>query len=245
MGGRFGYGPLNLDNVKLKGHENKSNVFDKPWHAKVWAFAHLTGALGIWNLDVSRRFRESLPINDYVNFSYYEKWLAALTNILVFYKLVTEAELKKVVEETINKERSGLKTDEPKNKKCMGNPNWDAPDRIAVMKTLGWGGGSERESELKPKFLNGEKVETIFGNPNPDVKGGHTRLPGYAMGREGIIYAYRGVHVFPDKNAHGFGEEPQPLYTVEFSSRDLFGKDAEAYHKVFLDCWEPYLRRSR
>ena len=85
---------------------------------------------------------------------------------------------------------------------------------------------------------------TKLDNPNPEVKGGHTRLPGYAMGREGIIFAYRGVHVFPDKNAHGFGEDPQPLYTVEFLSHDLFGQDTEASHKVFLDFWEPYLKKS-
>jgi hypothetical protein len=39
-----------------------------------------------------------------------------------------------------------------------------------------------------------------------------------------------GAHVFPDTNALSQGENPQPLYTVEFRARDL---------------WEDYLAPAR
>ena len=242
MGGRFGYGAIKLEKADLNKSGIQNYVFEKDWHAKVWAFAHLTGPLGIWNLDVSRRFRESLPIDDYVNFSYYEKWLAALTNILIYYKVIGKSELVELVEEIVNgKQNFGrIKTD--KKKKFSLQSKKQLPNKAVVLKTLGWGGSSERKTDLEPKFSRGEKVVTFFGNPNSEVKGGHTRLPNYAMGKVGIIHAYRGVHVFPDKNAHGFGEDPQPLYTVRFSSEILFGAEMDSIYSVFLDLWEPYLK---
>ena len=73
---------------------------------------------------------------------------------------------------------------------------------------------------------------------NPE---GHTRLPRYARGRLGIIDRYHGAHVFPDSNAHGKGEAPQPLYTVRFTARELWGDAANAADTVSLDLWEDYL----
>jgi nitrile hydratase len=68
---------------------------------------------------------------------------------------------------------------------------------------------------------------------------GHTRLPRYARGKAGEIVAVHGTHVFPDSNAHGMGEDPQWLYTVRFSARELWGKDTK--DAVCIDLWEPYL----
>ena len=48
MGGRFGYGAIKLEKADLNKSEIQNYVFEKDWHAKVWAFAHLTGPLGIW-----------------------------------------------------------------------------------------------------------------------------------------------------------------------------------------------------
>ena len=73
-------------------------------------------------------------------------------------------------------------------------------------------------------------------NINPD---GHTRLPRYARGKAGEIVAVHGTHVFPDSSAHGRGEDPQWLYTVRFTGRELWGKETE--DSVCIDLWEPYL----
>ena len=40
------------------------------------------GFSGLWNLDASRFARESLEPVDYLRFSYFEKWLAGLINLL-------------------------------------------------------------------------------------------------------------------------------------------------------------------
>ena len=69
----------------------------------------------------------------------------------------------------------------------------------------------------------------------------HTRLPRYARGKRGVIEALRGVHVFPDSNAHGLGENPQWLYTVRFDGTELWGEGADPSVKVSIDAFEPYL----
>jgi nitrile hydratase subunit beta len=73
------------------------------------------------------------------------------------------------------------------------------------------------------------------------ASGRHTRLPGYAAGKHGVIAHVRGGFVFPDTNAHGEGEQPQPLYTVRFAARELWGDGADPRASVSVDLFEPYL----
>ena len=70
---------------------------------------------------------------------------------------------------------------------------------------------------------------------------GHTRLPRYARGRIGIIDRVQGSHVLPDSNAHFRGENPQHLYSVRFSARELWGEQAAPRDAVYIDLWESYL----
>ncbi|HWA59818.1 MAG TPA: SH3-like domain-containing protein, partial [Caulobacteraceae bacterium] len=87
-----------------------------------------------------------------------------------------------------------------------------------------------------PRFAAGDTVRARVMNPV-----GHTRLPRYVRGREGVVTRLHGAHVFPDSNAHFHGEAPQPLYTVRFAARELWGPDAGRRDAVYLDLWEPYL----
>ena len=235
MGGRYGDGPIPVPRNKNNQVENNEPTFKYEWHAKAWAITLAAGALGEWNLDISRHYRECLPPKDYMNYSYYEKWLAGLTNLLVDKKLISIEELKKfisLVQEDISPE--GLNENIKLDKRT-----WLAKD---VQKTLGWGGPSLRKTDITPLHRIGDNVITLKYNPNENVKGGHTRLPSYAMGCEGKIFSYNGSHVFPDKNAHEIGENPLPLYTVEFKASELWGLAAEnGNDKIYLDLWEPYI----
>ena len=56
--------------------------FEKAWHRRVLGITIAVGAMGAWSIDASRYARESLPRSDYTKFSYYEKWLGGLTNLL-------------------------------------------------------------------------------------------------------------------------------------------------------------------
>jgi nitrile hydratase len=52
-----------------------------------------------------------------------------------------------------------------------------------------------------------------------------------------------GVFVFPDTNALFQGENPQHLYSVKFSARELWGEAAATRDHVYIDLWESYLER--
>jgi nitrile hydratase len=101
-------------------------------------------------------------------------------------------------------------------------------------------GSYERPTDRAPRYEVGQQVRTRNLNPT-----GHTRLPRYARGRVGTVVAVRGAHVFPDRNAVGLGQRPDPepewLYTVDLEGRELWGEDADPTLTVSVDAWEPYL----
>ena len=109
----------------------------------------------------------------------------------------------------------------------------DQPDAAGP---LPGGVGNRREVTDAPRFVVGDRVR-----PRLDPVPGHTRLPAYARGKVGQIIAWHLGWVFPDTNAHGLGEKPQHLYTVQFRSEDLWCKRG---FSVSLDLFEPYLEET-
>ena len=77
MGGRYGDGPV--------VPEPEEERFHADWHRRALAVTLASGAHGKWNIDVSRHARERLAPMDYARFSYYEKWMAALADLLATY----------------------------------------------------------------------------------------------------------------------------------------------------------------
>ena len=106
-----------------------------------------------------------------------------------------------------------------------------------VEATLARGGPAEREPPRAASFAIGDRVRTRNLHPHT-----HTRLPRYARGKVGTVELVHGCHVFPDSNAQRRGEDPQWLYTVRFSARELWGHDEAA--AVSIDAFEPYLEHA-
>ena len=193
-------------------------VFHAEWETRVLALTLAVGAWGRWNIDASRHARELIPGPDYLRMSYYEKWCAALRGLMLQHGLVGEEE---------------LATGQP----APGSPKASPPltgDRVAL--ALRQGGPSTRETDRRPRFAVGDRVRGR--NINPE---GHTRLPRYARGRVGVVEQQHGAHVFADRNAHFLGEDPQPLYGVRFTARELWGSAANPRDSVSLDLWEDHL----
>lgn len=215
MGGRYGDGDI-------PGKEDDA-IFHAPWHKSAMGLTLASGALGAWSIDVSRRAREQLSPQDYSSFSYYEKWMAGLANLLVERNVVS-------VEEMANAEAIAITGLSPKALHAADVPN-------AMRKVAPY----TRPTGPKAHFKVGDTVRTLSYSPNP-IKGGHTRLPAYAMGRIGTIKLMHGNHVLPDSNAHFKGEAPEPLYAVEFTAAELWHQDAEADGDyMVLDLWQSYL----
>ena len=67
--------------------------FEETWHRRVLGITIAVGAMGAWSIDASRYARESLPRSDYNKFSYYEKWLGGLINLLFQQGLINKNEI--------------------------------------------------------------------------------------------------------------------------------------------------------
>lgn len=214
MGGRFGDGPVDPDPGEP--------LFKEDWHRKALALTLACASFGQWNLDVSRHARERLRPQDYGRFSYYEKWVAALTNLLVETGVLHEDELRK----------GGAIGESPFADRKL--------EASAVPGVLAKGAPAERKSDVPVLFQPGAKVRTRRAQ-NPEVAGGHTRLPGYAAQSEGTVVRLHGTHILPDSNGHRQGEAPEPLYAVAFRAADLWQSPEHPGDEVILDLWQSYL----
>jgi nitrile hydratase len=193
-------------------------LFHAPWEARVLAMTLAVGAWGRWTIDASRHERERIPGPTYLAMSYYEKWFTALIELIVRSGLASRAE---------------IEAGRPADDAVRATPPLGR-DRVAD--TLSKGSPYTRPAVAPARFAVGDGVRARTINPE-----GHTRLPRYARGRQGVISHDHGVHVFPDTNAHGQGEQPQRLYGVTFAARELWGEAAAPRDTVNLDLWDSYL----
>jgi len=92
------------------------------------------------------------------------------------------------------------------------------------------------EQRPEPAFKAGDSVMTRNINPL-----GHTRLPRYARARRGIVDSVHGPYKLPDTNAHHQGLDWEPVYTVRFDARELWGDGAEPRTTIRIDLSQSYL----
>jgi len=215
MGGLQGYGALPL--------EADEPLFHAPWERRALGVTLAMGASGLWNIDISRSARESLPPGQYLTLGYYGIWIAALERLMLRAGVVGADEL-----------QAGRSLAPPKPlPRVMRAAQVDA--------ALARGSPTLRPSSAEARFAVGDCVRARNLNPR-----GHTRLPRYVRGHLGTVVRVHGAHVFPDRHAAGeagaaFDDAPEWLYTVEFDGAELWGPQAEAGTRVSVDAWEPYL----
>jgi nitrile hydratase subunit beta len=216
LGGMHGFGPVE--------REKDEPAFHAAWEAAVYAINRASLVSGLYNLDEFRHGIERMDPAHYLRSGYYEHWLDGIARVLV--------------------EKGAIARDELEARAEFFAAQPDAPAAAAVRamppepaSALTWfAPASERPATRPPRFAVGDAVVTRNIHPT-----GHTRLPRYARGKRGVIHRQHGEHVFPDSNAHGQGEQPQPLYSVRFDARELWGPAAEPNQQVYIDLWEPYL----
>jgi nitrile hydratase len=212
LGGMHGFGPVE--------READEPPFHAPWEATMVAIQNAVCSTVI-NIDEFRHGIERMAPGHYLESSYFEHWLDGIARVLMEKGEVTSGELD--ARTAFFEQREGA----PVTAAPAGSLPDPRPRR---------GGGVIREAAGTPRFAPGDRVLTRVFSPR-----GHTRLPRYARGKRGVVERVHGTHVFPDSNAHGRGEQPQPLYSVRFSARELWGEGAEPNQSVNLDLWESYL----
>jgi nitrile hydratase beta subunit len=198
--------------------EANEPVFHAPWEGRVHAMQRVVGAAGLWTIDGGRASLETLPPAVYLASTYYQRWFLGLEKRVLAYGLVGADEL-----------AAGHSLHDPKKL-----PRQLTPADLAKPPVRG---NFERPAAAPAKFKPGDRVRTKEMNPTT-----HTRLPRYARDKEGVVEAIRGCHVYPDTAALDVhNENPQWLYTVVFTGKELWGEDADPAIKVSIEAFEPYL----
>lgn len=215
VGGRRGYGPVH--------HQAAEPVFHARWEGRAFAIGALAPSLVDGNVDAFRHAIERLPVRDYLGSTYYGRWTQAVATLLVEAGVAERADLDRRAADRGATAGFALASPNPAGHRRPG----PAAER-----------GITRRVGRERCFAVGDGVVV-----RPDDPPGHTRVPGYLRGRPGVVVAARPACPWPDRRAHGWGEDPQWLYAVRFDGADLWGADAEPGTSVTVDLSEPHLDR--
>jgi nitrile hydratase beta subunit len=200
--------------------EDNEPVFHADWERQAFA-TMFAASTWFWPADRFRHARERLDPVDYLATSYYEQWVATVELLLKELGYATDAEIE-----------SGVASFEKELPHA-------APDAAAFEGLVRSGAPATRDDgRLDPAYAIGDKVRAR----NMEIEG-HTRLARYVRGKIGRITSFHGSHVFPDTAAHDLGENAQPLYTVRFEAKELWGDNVARRDAVYIDLWEDYLER--
>jgi len=170
-----------------------------------------------WNIDWFRHCRELMNPADYLTRPYFDQWTQTYGAMMVNTGWATVEE---VASGKSSQAIEGLRT--PINAE-------QALDYVVTSRKF------DAEISAKPKYRLEQQVHTITAVPT-----GHTRLPAYARGHNGIVIAHHGAHIMPDAMALN-DKKHEHLYTVEFSCADLWPESKGSADSVTLDLWESYL----
>jgi nitrile hydratase len=213
MGGMHGFGPVE--------REDNEPVFHHPWEGRVFA---IRVATQVPTPGGSRYNIEQMPPIDYLTSSYYEKWLHSRLKGFIDAGVLTAAEIEA---------RTAFYQEHPE----APVPQRHDPARVQRALTyLRTHRSPLRDVAMQPRFRLGDAVRARNLHPP-----GHTRLPRYVRGKNGVVERFYGIFDLQDTMPAGVVPPPQPLYVVRFAAQELWGDAAEANSSVCLDMWEGYL----
>jgi nitrile hydratase len=207
MGGMHGFGAVVPD----------GDVFHEAWERRLFALTRVAKLAGI-TAGHGREMIESMPPDEYLAASYYERWLYGLERRLALAGTLTPED----VEGAIARAAGPLpeSSDPGLAERC-----------VEVQR-----GGGPMPTAAAPRFRPGQRVRVRRMRPE-----GHTRCPRYVRGAAGVIERVHGDDRLADAVARGQDGPVEAVYAVRFRSDDLFGPSEEPPFRVLVDLWESYL----
>ncbi|MEM7030849.1 MAG: nitrile hydratase subunit beta [Chloroflexota bacterium] len=213
MGGMHGFGKI--------PHEADEPVFHARWEGRVYAMAMYA------SIGVPGGFRymiEKMNPTHYLSASYYEKWLYARTQGMLEKGIFSQQELDAKIDYfSANPEaQPPVVTDAERVEKALHALFRQQP--------------KDPQGPELPKFKAGDIVQAKNMHPV-----GHTRLPRYCRGKQGIVdFVYDDWRV-DDTPPPGEEHAIEPLYRIKFEGRELWGDEAEPNQVLYIDMFESYL----
>jgi nitrile hydratase beta subunit len=123
---------------------------------------------------------------------------------------------------------AGLATADDLERRAGGRFPLSRPDRGVLPEDM--------TPHTEPRYSVGDEVRVRERHPP-----GHTRAPRYVQGRRGTVVRVDGVFNIDDIAAHGGGAVADPLYSVRFTSRELWGEAGADGEVMHVDLFERYL----
>jgi nitrile hydratase beta subunit len=123
---------------------------------------------------------------------------------------------------------AGLTTADELERRAGGRFPLSRPDRGVLPE--------DQTSRTEPRYAVGDEVRVRAWHPP-----GHTRAPRYVQGKRGTVVRFDGAHDVDDIAAHGGGSVADPLYSVRFTSRELWGEAGTDDDVMHVDLFERYL----
>jgi nitrile hydratase len=212
MGGMHGFGAVVEPGSEAPYHER--------WEPRVFALHLMISTERLGAGPGGRPTREEMEPAEYLEASYYERWIWSAERRLERAGTIEPGEVEAMMERL----RAGA--DDP-----------DRRDRKLVERTLTTLHDVEQiAAATDTRFGAGDRVRVRRMRPR-----GHTRCPRYARGVAGTVERAHGLDVLPDLAVYGRETTPEPVYSVAFGSDDLWGPGDEPPFTVLLDLWESYL----
>lgn len=163
---------------------------------------------------------ENIDPETYLKSSYYELWLIALETGLVDRGVISQEELTSRAVDFVEPASAPSRNDDP-----------GLTDEVLKRR---YSQRSKRYSGT-PRFKPGDRVLV-----HSEQKARHTRVPRYVRGKLGLVQSVRGVYELIDLKVEGVSV-PEPVYSIRFDARELWGERKEGNGSVCIDLWDSYL----
>ncbi|GGF93434.1 nitrile hydratase subunit beta [Paenibacillus abyssi] len=226
VGGMDGFGPV-------KREENEP-VFHERWEGRVRALSMLINKKRrLYFIDESRHTIERIHPVYYMGSSYYQLWLLRFETMMMERGVLTEQEIQERMGQiapgaSFEPDLAAFRTIRPHN------PTQHR--RTAIQTTSGTASPNE---PVPPKYKPGTVVQAKLA-----ATLGHTRIPRYIRGKQGVIEAVHGHSPIPDIRVDQGLSLYQPVYRVRFKARELWGEDASPKDTLCIELWEDYLEQA-
>jgi len=208
MGGMDGFGPVVAD----------GDVFHQAWEPRLFALTRVARFAGL-TAGHTRAVIESMPPVEYLEASYYERWLWGLQRRLELAGTISADDVASTMAA------------------IDGDPLPRTSDpELATGVVEAQRSGEPMRTAAAAAFRPGQRVRVRRMRPE-----GHTRCPRYVRGAIGTIERVHGDDALADAVARGESGPVEAVYAVRFRSDDLFGPREEPPYRVLVDLWESYL----
>ena len=192
-------------------------VSHEDWELRVVAISTLVGIARLGS-GWGRAIREEMEPAEYLRAGYYERWLWSTEQRLLRRGTIDTADVDSWVERLRSGEQAPRRVEAEAAARAVAATSGTDPLTPAADTVLAVG-DAVRVRRMRPQ--------------------GHTRCPRYVRGVVGVVEAIRGLDAFPDIGPYAGPDEP--VYSVAFDSKDLFGPSPEGRWTVVVDLFESYL----